>query len=908
MKMKGRTWARMAVALAAAITGVATSHAELIAYDDFEDAAPGSLDAQETGIGFAAGYVLAADAVAVVTNKTLSYANGDISINGGTNCVFIGYPDKVAFTRAIGTQNSDELYLSFLFNTPTADGNSNEDYLSFGFHTSAAETTGGVVHRRNAAVEDHSFGIRLNGANTLHDAGTEPDRTYFIVLRLRKLTPGAANAYTEFSLFVDPDSVYEPVPSLVVTNSRFTAATHISARIYGSEATDAYFLDNLCIGESYDAVVFPNGSPVVATPVFSPEGGAVIRGMEVSITSATPGASIHYTTDGSTPSPTHGTPYTAPVILADSMVLQAVAFKEGMYDSLVASAQFVTRLHWLGEGEDTNWLTPSNWYFRANPTGGDLVFGAEGRTSSTRVNGLVDADMTVSSLTYTNSNKFPAPVTSGWEWHVTEIPPGVTLTVDGSGAPESLLKVGGMSYNGEYNTYVKFLGGGALMLDNESYNATTENISNNHCGYPRLYLDELSSFHANVANFWAGRGKRTQAYVTLAAGTGGTNTIRAAHIGVGDSDDMNSANHGTSQLLLGTTNAFFANTLSVGAPRPGMVNVQSGTMSFQAGLASPLLVIRGRQGGDSRCDMEVGSHGTSATCVRTLTGTVNLTAGQVDARLGKLVVGRGTGVYWSGQYAVATGVMSMDSGIIDAEQLLLGATRTGSNSAARPTTGTLSVGGGRMIAGSAVLAHNQTGGGQTPVAVLNVSGGGTVEIDAPLVTGWIEGTALAATSRVDVAGGTLVVHDNMAPGNDSTNIVSEVLLSNGALCVTNTAGDAELRIENGTFMFSGGTATADRLVLTNKLCTTRVVLGGTENYGHAVVNAEVLLGGALEVSFAEGFVPEDGDVWKVVSGTGTRAGMFDPALATLPERLRVLYTNNGFDLVYPPLATLFMLR
>jgi hypothetical protein len=61
----------------------------------------------------------------------------------------------------------------------------------------------------------------------------------------------------------------------------------------------------------------------------------------VSITTATAGATIKYTTDGSTPSQTNGTVYGGAVAVATSLTLQAMAFKSGMSDSAVASAAYV---------------------------------------------------------------------------------------------------------------------------------------------------------------------------------------------------------------------------------------------------------------------------------------------------------------------------------------------------------------------------------------------------------------------------------------------------------------------------------------------------------------------------------------------------------------------------------------
>ncbi len=72
----------------------------------------------------------------------------------------------------------------------------------------------------------------------------------------------------------------------------------------------------------------------VATPVISPT--AVSGGQQVSISSGTSGATIHYTTDGSTPTAS-STIYTAPFILTSSQTVKAIAVNSGMANSFVAS-------------------------------------------------------------------------------------------------------------------------------------------------------------------------------------------------------------------------------------------------------------------------------------------------------------------------------------------------------------------------------------------------------------------------------------------------------------------------------------------------------------------------------------------------------------------------------------------
>ena len=75
-----------------------------------------------------------------------------------------------------------------------------------------------------------------------------------------------------------------------------------------------------------------------ATPTFSPAAGAVTEGTEVTISSTTEGATIYYTTDGSTPttSSTQGTSVT----INEACTLKAIAVKKDMDNSAVATAEY----------------------------------------------------------------------------------------------------------------------------------------------------------------------------------------------------------------------------------------------------------------------------------------------------------------------------------------------------------------------------------------------------------------------------------------------------------------------------------------------------------------------------------------------------------------------------------------
>ena len=87
-------------------------------------------------------------------------------------------------------------------------------------------------------------------------------------------------------------------------------------------------------GLFFDPVVLGSA---VATPTFAPPGGNYSSTQSVTISTATAGAAIRYTTDGSTPTSSTGTLYTGPVSVSSSMTLNAIAYKSGMTDSPVAA-------------------------------------------------------------------------------------------------------------------------------------------------------------------------------------------------------------------------------------------------------------------------------------------------------------------------------------------------------------------------------------------------------------------------------------------------------------------------------------------------------------------------------------------------------------------------------------------
>ena len=133
-------------------------------------------------------------------------------------------------------------------------------------------------------------------------------------------------------------------PGVTASGITLTDATHLTATltIAAGAATGA---SNVTVTTGSEVATGSNlftvtaGTPVAA-PTFTPTAGTYTSAQTVAINTATSGASIRYTTDGSTPSETVGTLYGAPVMVNATTTINAIAFKTGMTDSTMATATY----------------------------------------------------------------------------------------------------------------------------------------------------------------------------------------------------------------------------------------------------------------------------------------------------------------------------------------------------------------------------------------------------------------------------------------------------------------------------------------------------------------------------------------------------------------------------------------
>jgi len=159
-----------------------------------------------------------------------------------------------------------------------------------------------------------------------------PGGTYItsVQVSITCATPGATIRYTmDGSTPTASSPVYTgPITVDATTGYLDVPTTPIKARAFLSGCPDS-------------DIAFQSYTIKAATPTFSPDGGTYGSVQYVTIQCATPGTTIYYTTDGTTPSITNGRVYSVPVPVSQTLTLKAVAIRHGCQGSDVKSADYI---------------------------------------------------------------------------------------------------------------------------------------------------------------------------------------------------------------------------------------------------------------------------------------------------------------------------------------------------------------------------------------------------------------------------------------------------------------------------------------------------------------------------------------------------------------------------------------
>ena len=456
-----------------------------------------------------------------------------------------------------------------------------------------------------------------------------------------------------------------------------------------------------------------------------------------------------------------------------------------------------------GSGTTNGWSEPLNWNFGVAPTSADAVlFNNDAPPASTNVQGavnnVVDVSTSVASISFTAVTNTGiingAPSTN---FHTTMIPPGITLSVVGSG---TLLNVGtGTDVGQEAKLFATITGGGNLEVGNLASPVATDSIfigqgagsSDEHRAY--LDLSGLDSFKASVGTILMGDSAtgvaRKAGTLTLAK----TNVLR-----VSSSDSLgafrlchNTGGQGrVSELLLGQTNAIFTDYMRVAGIRGGGANVL-----FQSGLSSPTVYLRGHS--NPRMAQLNVAEGRGQTGANGCNASFDTTGGTLDCMVSTMILGYAPNS--TSAASVFTGILTMDTGILDVSLLYIG--WQGQNNVA-PGVGIMNLNGtAEVLAGTLTIGRDAG----------NAAGFGTGTLN------------LAGNAKMTVTGN--VLENNASGGNGSSTIN---FTNGGTMLVAGTMRVDNLNITNGNLALGIGPTINDAnpaCVVANLNCATAVTLG-----------------------------------------------------------------------------------
>jgi hypothetical protein len=236
-----------------------------VATEDFSYA-PGELTGQAGGTGFSGAWTAAAGPTQVVDpGAPLSYAvPGGGLVDGGNRALLIegtSNGDNILFRSLASPVASNEIYVGFLFQLRSGSVGDNDfavfwhDNAATGSHTSAPnlglkgnEGVGG------GATHDFVARIDLAGASA-YSIDVAVGQTYYVVGRLYKSAPGAANPFDLFALWIDPAAV-DPTPDATGSHTAGLASFGmLGMRSANLDSDDDILVDALRYGTTWLDVV-----------------------------------------------------------------------------------------------------------------------------------------------------------------------------------------------------------------------------------------------------------------------------------------------------------------------------------------------------------------------------------------------------------------------------------------------------------------------------------------------------------------------------------------------------------------------------------------------------------------------------------------------------------------------------
>ena len=230
------------------------------------------------------------------------------------------------------------------------DGSWSGNIASSAFNDSKADNAGWALVSGNAANECIKLGTgSKQGSATTPNIAVTPGITYTLTFN------AGAWVGDQNTLNISATGGNLSQSSVTLNSGSwnnytltFTATDEIATITFsGVQVSKArFFLDEIVL--THDANTQPTQQ--VATPTFNPAQGEYTEAQNVTIACETEDATIHYTTDGT--EPTAESPvYSEAIAVGETMTIKAIAMKEGMTNSEIASATYTINIPVPVEGK-----------------------------------------------------------------------------------------------------------------------------------------------------------------------------------------------------------------------------------------------------------------------------------------------------------------------------------------------------------------------------------------------------------------------------------------------------------------------------------------------------------------------------------------------------------------------------
>ena len=406
---------------------------------------------------------------------------------------------------------------------------------------------------------------------------------------------------------------------------------------------------------------------------------------------------------------------------------------------------------WSG-ATDNNWSTAGNWD-NGLPTGNDVVFAAPDATGTSgplgTVNNIVDANTTVASLKYTNIQ--PGN-------HTTQIPAGVTLTVNGSGTN---IEVQSPSTGTNDIVYATILGSGTLSANNTAATLYVGQGAGTASTTRRATLDlsGLETFSAGLGRILIGQqtstptGQANRPQGTLKLARNNTfNLSLTPGILLGNITSNNGTASNAQILELGTLNTIRSDSgMTIGGRKGnGYLRFNSATVVEGEGSA----VFRNLLGTGRQANWLIADNFSQNGGSNNSTGLVDFSLyGVVDALVDTIILGRANGTGSATGAPLSDGTLSFDSGVINANSLSAGIQPIANSGNVR---GTLNVNGtGEMLINGNVTLGRTLSATYNAHGIINIGAntGGAVTISGDVICGTGTGNKITLTSGALTLGG-----------------------------------------------------------------------------------------------------------------------------------------------------------